>query len=84
MEVKLNVPKKYLERFACLEREYDLIDGCKYMLYFRDGWALADFTNAATSPNAVDSRKPIINANSDFVRVSILHFLFLVRLYHKI
>lgn len=45
MEVKLKVPKKYLERFACLEREYDLIDGCKYMLYFKDGWALQDFTN---------------------------------------
>ena len=45
MEVELKVPKKYLERFACLEREYDLIDGCKYMLYFKDGWALQDFTN---------------------------------------
>lgn len=43
MEVKLNVPKKYLERFACLERDYDLIDDCKYMLYFRDGWAMADY-----------------------------------------
>lgn len=45
MEVKLNVPKKYLERFACLEKDNDLIDDCKYILYFKDGWALADYPN---------------------------------------
>ena len=37
----------------------------------------------AIRQKAVDSNKPIIKANSDFVKVSILHFLFLDKLYHK-
>ena len=32
------IPLKYRERVASLEREYDLIDDCKYMLYFSENW----------------------------------------------
>ena len=32
------VPIKYRERVARLEREYDLIDDCKYMLYLNKNW----------------------------------------------
>lgn len=39
MEVKLKVPKKYQKYFGCLETEPDLIDNCKYMLYFNAGYA---------------------------------------------
>ncbi len=37
--VKLNVPKKYQKYFGMLEAEADLIDDCKYMLYFAKGYA---------------------------------------------
>lgn len=33
------IPKKYQERVHSLEREYDLIDDCKYILYFKYGWS---------------------------------------------
>lgn len=33
------IPKKYQERVRSLEIEYDLIDNCKYMLYFECGWS---------------------------------------------
>jgi hypothetical protein len=33
------IPKKYLERVDRVEAEDGLIDDCKYMLYFKDGWA---------------------------------------------
>ena len=32
------LPKKYHERVESLEEEAGLIDDCKYMLYFKDGW----------------------------------------------
>jgi hypothetical protein len=32
------LPKKYHERVDILEAEDGLIDNCKYMLYFKDGW----------------------------------------------
>lgn len=32
------LPKKYHERVDKLEAESGLIDDCKYMLYFKDGW----------------------------------------------
>lgn len=32
------LPKKYHERVENLEAENGLIDDCKYMLYFRNGW----------------------------------------------
>lgn len=37
-EQKSWIPQKYQERVAKLEREYDLIDDCKYMLYFTENW----------------------------------------------
>ena len=39
MEVELKVPKKYQKYFGKLEAEGGLIDDCKYMLYFADGYA---------------------------------------------
>lgn len=39
MKVELNVPKKYQKYFGGLEAEDGLIDDCKYMLYFADGYA---------------------------------------------
>jgi hypothetical protein len=39
MKVELKVPKKYREVFDRLESESDLIDNCKYMLYFKRGYA---------------------------------------------
>ena len=37
------IPKKYQERVYSLEREYDLIDNCKYILYFMGGWSWAGY-----------------------------------------
>ena len=43
MKEQMNwVPKKYQERVASLEREYDLIDDCKYMLYLNEDWCWDD------------------------------------------
>lgn len=39
MKVELKVPKKYQKYFGSLEAESGLIDDCKYMLYFADGYA---------------------------------------------
>ena len=39
MKIDLKVPKKYLKYFKSLEAEGGLIDDCKYMLYFADGYA---------------------------------------------
>lgn len=46
-KVKLNVPKKYQERFDHLWSEGDLSDDCKYILYLADNWqAWADGENS--------------------------------------
>lgn len=37
--MKLKVPKKYEKVFDRLEEEGGLIDDCKYMLYFKEGYA---------------------------------------------
>lgn len=42
MKVKLKLPKNLVERFGSLEAESGLIDGCKYMLYFADGWCWSE------------------------------------------
>lgn len=40
------LPKKYHERVAVFEAEDGLIDDCKYMLYFNDGWVWhGDYTS---------------------------------------
>lgn len=39
MKIELNIPKKYQKYFGSLEAEGGLIDDCKYMLYFADGYA---------------------------------------------
>lgn len=38
----LKVPKYLQERFGSLELSSDLIDDCKYLLYFKNGWGLED------------------------------------------
>lgn len=43
--IKLNIPKKLVERFGYIECAGDLIDGCKYILGFNDGWAYGDDPN---------------------------------------
>ena len=39
MKVDLKVPKEYQKYFGKLEAEGGLIDNCKYMLYFAEGYA---------------------------------------------
>ena len=40
------LPKKYHNRVAGIESCYDLVDNCKYMLYFADGYAwCGDYTS---------------------------------------
>lgn len=39
MKVKLNVPKKLQKYFGMLEAEDGLIDDCKYILTFAEGYA---------------------------------------------
>ena len=34
----MRIPKYLQERFGKLEQEDGLIDDCKYMLYFAEGW----------------------------------------------
>lgn len=41
----MKVPKKYEERFYKLEQGEDLIDGCKYILYFAAGWSWDGYSN---------------------------------------
>lgn len=36
------IPKKYRERVAAIEIGFDLIDNCKYLLYFAEDWAWND------------------------------------------
>ena len=37
--ISLEIPKKYQKYFGKLEAEDGLIDDCKYMLYFANGYA---------------------------------------------
>lgn len=36
------LPQKYYERFYMLEKDSDLIDDCKYMLYLDNGYKVLD------------------------------------------
>lgn len=36
------IPKKYRERVSAIEVGFDLIDNCKYLLYFNDNWSWYD------------------------------------------
>lgn len=38
----MRVPKYLEERFERLEPASDLIDDCKYLLYFKEGWGIDD------------------------------------------
>ena len=38
------IPKKYRERVAAIEIGFDLIDNCKYLLYFAEDWAWDDIS----------------------------------------
>ena len=37
-ELLRRLPKKYHERFKMIEAEDDLVDDCKYMLYWNEPW----------------------------------------------
>lgn len=39
---EIKVPKYLEERFDKLEEASDLIDNCKYLLYFSNGWGIDD------------------------------------------
>ena len=43
--MKINIPKYLHERFSHVELCYDLIDDCKYLLYFANGWTWYGVTN---------------------------------------
>ena len=43
MSENLKIPKYLEERFGMLEEADDLIDDCKYILYFNKGWAFGDY-----------------------------------------
>ena len=43
--MKINVPKYLRERFSHIELCYGLIDDCKYLLYFAEGWHWYGATN---------------------------------------
>lgn len=36
------IPKRYRERVASIEIGFDLIDNCKYLLYFAKDWVWDD------------------------------------------
>lgn len=36
------LPKKYHDRVRDIEPDIDLVDGCKYMLYYTDGYTDGD------------------------------------------
>ena len=36
------LPKKYHDRVENIETDIDLVDGCKYMLYYTDGYTDGD------------------------------------------
>lgn len=38
----LKLPKYLQERFSSLEAEPELIDGCRYMLYFNKNWCWSE------------------------------------------
>lgn len=38
------IPKKYRERVSSIEVGLDLIDNCKYLLYFADNWSWYDIS----------------------------------------
>ncbi len=63
--MKFKVPKKYQNRFSSLEKESDLVDECKYMLYFADGWSYAGYTSVPVKLKK-EALEFIKNATYDF------------------
>lgn len=39
------LPQKYYDRFYMIEKQSDLIDGCKYMLYLDNGYKFLECEN---------------------------------------
>lgn len=50
------IPKKYQERVYTIEKENDLIDDCKYMVYFMTNWSWDGYSNvpAKSKKEALD------------------------------
>ena len=45
MKLLKRLPKKYHERVSEFEQEYDLVDGCKYMLQYSSGYTDGECAN---------------------------------------
>lgn len=62
MNYKDRVPKKYQERVFAIEKENDLIDNCKYMLYLNDGWLIDGDLNSFPCKSIKEAIDMIKNA----------------------
>lgn len=58
------LPQKYWERFYMIEKESDLIDGCKYMLYLTDNYQFFDGGQSMPVKNLTDAIKWIKESES--------------------
>ncbi len=61
------IPKKYQERVYSIEKEDDLIDDCKYILYFMNGYVFADYSSVPVK-NKKDALYFIKNAYYEEVK----------------
>lgn len=66
--INLKVPKKYQERFCKLETESNLIDNCKYLLYYADGWGYCMGYNDICSCIPVRNKSEALEFLKDSVR----------------
>lgn len=64
----MKLPKYLQERFGKLEREEGLIDNCKYILYFADGWGMYEGYEEPSITAPVRSKKEAIKYLKEAVR----------------
>ena len=64
MKLLKRLPKKYHERISDFEQEDDLVDGCKYMIYYSD-----DYTDGECAGSCYPVRS--ISEAIDFIKNSI-------------
>jgi hypothetical protein len=58
----LKISKDLEERFGCLEPASDLIEDCKYILYFAPGWGCGDYPDVPVKSKA-EAIQYLKNAN---------------------
>lgn len=61
----MKIPKKYEERFYSLEKKEDLIDGCKYILYFMGKWSYNGYSSVPVKSKK-EALEFIKNATYDY------------------